>query len=123
MTQSNNHFNFWFMNEAAFSPDAYHDQGGRVLDHFEMKDCRVMWAIFYGEGPRESIYKGTEGKILTGHIHLESPTEYESYLPTVEGEVIRVVTMSETGDLKEPPRIIDTEESIALIAFLVEQIH
>ena len=123
MTQSNSHFNFWFMNEAALSPDAYHDSVGRVLDHFEMKDGRVMWAVFYGEGSRESIYKGTEGKILTGHIHLESPTEYESYLPTVEGDVIRVVTVSDTGELREAPRVIDVVETSALIAFLEEQIH
>lgn len=111
------------MKEVIEDPESYLEQGDRVWDKFDsMKDGRIMWAMFYGESPRQSIYKGTEDEILTGYIHLEGPDRYESYLPTVDGRVIRVVTMTDGGELVEGPSELSDDEQLALIAWFEEQI-
>lgn len=118
MTRTEDSFSKWFMQAGVISPEAWPVEGGRDVDVVSLPDGRAVWAQFYGEAPRESIYVGTEGKILTGHIHLEDDITYESYLPTVEGSVIRVVTNKADGTVTEGPSEATPEQQLALVELL-----
>jgi len=117
-----NPFRYWLIGHAIKDPEAYIDWGDKVIDA-EMKDGRTLWGMFYGEAPRESIYDGTKDILLTGHVHFEDASQFESYLPTLGGEVLRVITDKETGTLVEGPTTLSPAEEMVLIESLEDQLH
>ncbi len=105
------------MNAGASSPEAEPVVGGNDLDVVPLPDGRTVWAQFYGEAPRESIYEGTQGTILTGHVHFEDDKTYESYLPTLDGRVLRVVT-EKSGSIIDGPNEVSLEQQLEVIELL-----
>ena len=106
---------YWLMDNAIASGDLV--QGGdRDFDR-SLRDGRTMFAQYYGEAHKESIYDGTEGTVLVGHVHLEGDDQFESFLPTAEGKVLRVVTDKDDGVIEGPAQI-SPEDELGVIALL-----
>lgn len=117
MSYLDNPLSQWFMRAGLTSPEAVSVDGGRDLDVVPLADGRAVWAQFYGEAPLESIYKGTEGIMLTGHVHFEDDTTYESYLPTVDGRVLHTVYDKDT-QVVEGPTDVSPEQQLEIIELL-----
>ena len=117
MSYAESPFAQWFMRAGLTSPEAEPVQGGRDLDILPLADGRVVWAQFYGETPCASVYKGTEGVLLTGHVHFEDDYTIESYLPTLEGPVLRTVA-DQDGSLLEGPTEVSPERQLEIIELL-----